>query len=153
MKRKNHDHRSRTGGDGLIVVIILLAIVGIGAWWLYSHKNAMDKEGRAFGREMVEQLAVHYNQAFFSNNLSPQARLDYPPSQQQFIVSQFQELGVPAQPIKIDGEIVWESQFFEPKGLFTAHLDYPARGATLEIAISHPVGKWQVDSLALTMKP
>jgi hypothetical protein len=150
MKRKN-DHRSRTGGDGLVVVIVLLAIVGIGAWWLYSHKKEMDKEGRAFGRQMIEQLTVNHNLAFFSNNLGPQARVDYPPSQQQFMIQQFQQLGVPAQPIQIDSKMVWESQFFEPKGYFTANLKYPARGATLELAISHPVSKWQVDNMTLTL--
>ena len=103
--------------------------------------------------EMIEQLAVNHNKDFFSNNLSPQARLDYPPSQQEFIVSQFRELGVPAQPIKIDEKMEWESQFFEPKGYFTGHLNYPARGVTVQIAISHPVGKWQLDNMTLGAGP
>ena len=151
--KRNIDSRSRSGGDGLIVVIILLAIVGVGAWWLYSHKNSMDKEGRAFGRQMIDEVAVKHNLAFFANNLGPQARLDYPPSMQQTILLQFQQLGVPAQPIDIEERMVWESQFFEPRGYFTAHLKYPAQGASLEIAFSHPVGKWQLDNLTLTNKP
>jgi hypothetical protein len=143
----NARYRGRLAGEGLVVVIILLGLFGAGAWYMYSHKNAMDKEGRAFGRQMVDSLAVKHDLAFFANNLGPQAKMDNPPSQQQFILSKFQELGVPAQPIKIDESMVWESHFFEPKGYFTAHLNYPARGATLQIAISHPVGKWQLDNL------
>jgi len=146
----NPASRRCIAGEGLVVVIILLALLGAGAWWLYSHKSAMDKEGRAFGRQMIEELAVKHNLAFFTDNLGPQAKLDYPPSQQQYILSKFQELGVPAQPIKIEENMVWESQFFEPKGYFTAHLNYPARSGTAQIAISHPVGKWQLDNLTLT---
>src|SRR5258708_3487291 len=84
--------------------------------WLYSQKQAMDLEGRAFGRETIQRLAVNHDVNFFANNLGPQGRLDYPPSQQQYIVSKFTELGVPAQPIKIDENMTWESHFFEPKG-------------------------------------
>jgi hypothetical protein len=143
----NRSSQHRQAGDGLVVVIIFLALIGVGVWWLYSHKNAMDKEGRQFGREMVEALSVRHDKAFFVNNLGPQARLQYPPSAQDATIGQFQQLGVPAQPIKIDENMTWESQFFEPRGYFTAHLNYPGGPATMQIAISHPVGKWQLDDL------
>ena len=139
--------RYNRAGDGLIVVIIFLALIGIGIWWLYSHKGAMDKEGRLFGKTMIEALTVRHDKAYFASNLGPQAKLDYPPSAQEAMIQQFVQLGVPAQPIKIEENMTWESQFFEPKGYFTAHLNYPARGATMRIAISHPVGKWQLDNL------
>ena len=150
MKKLNQGYRASGSGQGLVVVIIFLALVGGGFWWLYSHKQAMDLEGRAFGREMIQRVAVNHDLAFFTNNLGPQARLDYPPSQQQFILSKFTELGVPAQPIKIEENMTWESHFFDPKGFFTAHLNYPAQGATIQIAISHPVSKWQLDNLTMT---
>jgi hypothetical protein len=143
----NRNSLNKTAGDGLVVVIIFLALIGGGVWWLYSHKNAMDKEGREFGKKMIEALAVKYDAGFFRDNLGPQAKLDYPPSTQQLMIQQFQQLGAPAQPIKIDTNMTWESQFFEPHGFFTAHLNYPARGATMRIAISHPVGKWQLDNI------
>ncbi|MFL6514170.1 MAG: hypothetical protein ACJ8M1_04030 [Chthoniobacterales bacterium] len=143
----NRGSHHRTAGDGLVVVIIFLALIGIGVWWLYSHKNAMDKEGRQFGRQMIEALSLKHDLSFFKSNLGPQAKLDYPPSTQDMLIQQFQQLGVPAQPIKIEENMTWENQFFEPHGFFTAHLNYPARGATMRIAISHPVGKWQLDNI------
>lgn len=143
----NRKTRKRTAGDGLIVVIVFLALIGVGVWWLYSHKTAMDKEGRLFGRQTIEALTVRYDKGFLASNLSPQARVDNPPSVQEALVQQLQQLGTPAQPIKIDENMTWESQFFEPKGYFTGHLNYPARGATMQIAISHPVGKWQIDNV------
>ena len=150
MKKLKLNSRRNESGEGLVIVIILAVIILGGLGWLYSHKRAMDREGRAFGREMIEKLAVQHDLNFFSQNLGPQARLDNPPSQQQLLMAKFQELGVPAQPIKIEENMVWESHFFEPKGYFVAHLNYPAQPATVQIAISHPVGKWQLDNLTMT---
>jgi hypothetical protein len=144
LSKKAHN---RTAGDGLVFVIIFLALIGVGVWWLYQHKNSMDKEGRAFGRQAIEALTVRYDKNFYNANLSPQARVNNPPSVQEALVQQLQQLGTPAQPIKIDENMTWENHFFEPKGYFTAHLNYPARGATMQIAISHPVSKWQLDDV------
>ena len=146
MKLKCRSRYNQTG-DGLVVLIIFLALIGVGIWWLYSHKNAMDKEGRQFGRDMIESLAVKHDKAFFADHLSPQAKVDYPPSVQQTTIETFQQMGVPAQPIKIKEDMQWKNQFFEPQGFFEARLNYPARGATIRIAISHPVSKWQLDNL------
>jgi hypothetical protein len=137
----------RTAGDGLIFVIIFLALIGVGVWWLYSHKKEMDKEGRAFGREMIEAVAVKQDMNFFRDHLSPQAKLDYPPSRQQEIMMLFRDLGKPAEPIQIEEQMTWEKQFFKPNGFFTANLQYPARGGVIRIAISHPVSKWQLDNI------
>jgi PIN domain nuclease of toxin-antitoxin system len=150
MKNSELDCRSNTSGQGLVVAIILLAIIAGGAWWLFNNKQTMDREARAFGREMIQQLTVNHDAAFFANHLSPQAKLDNPRSKQEYIMSKLQELGAPAQPIQIDESITWESHFFEPRGFFTAHLIYPAQTATLQIAVSHPVSKWQLDDITMT---
>jgi hypothetical protein len=150
MNKTNIDYRSNTSGQGLVIVIIVLALIGGAVWWLFSNKQTMDKQARAFGKEAVERLVVHHDLAFLGNNLGPQARLDNPPSQQQYMIAKFQQLGVPAQPIAIDEVVTFESRFFVPKGYFTAHLNYPAGPATLQIAVSHPVGKWQVDNITFT---
>jgi hypothetical protein len=145
MKKRNNN-----SGQGLVVLIILLAIIGCGVWWLFNTKKNSDRAARAFGREMINRLAINHDPAFFANNLGPQAKLDYPPSQQGYIMAKFTELGVPAQPISIEESVVFESHFFEPKGYFTGHLNYPGRSASLQIAISHPVSKWQLDNLTMT---
>ena len=150
MKQQHSSYRNRTRGEGLVVIIVLLAIIGAGVWWLFSTKEQSEKEARAFGREMIERLTVQHDKTFFANSLGPQAKMDYPKPQQEYLVSKLAELGVPAQPIKIDENITFESKFFSPKGYFTAHLNYPSQPATMELAISHPVGKWQVDNLTVT---
>ncbi len=151
MKHPNNSSWPRRG-EGLVIVIILVAIVGGIAWWLFSTKNQSDREARAFGRQMIDRLVVKHDLNFFSSNLSPQGKLDYPPSTQQMLVQKLTEMGTPLQPIKIDETVAFESQFFSPRGFFTAHLNYPSGPATMELAISHPVGKWQVDNLSMTWK-
>jgi hypothetical protein len=151
MKKQSVSHVNRSG-EGLVVVVILVLILGAGAWWLFSTKNTSEKEARAFGRQMIENLAVKHDLAFFVNNLGPQAKSDYPPSMQQMVIQKLTEMGTPAQPIKIDENIAFESQFFSPRGFFTAHLNYPGGPTVMELAISHPVGKWQVDNLTITWK-
>ena len=150
MKQQHSSYRNRARGEGLVVIIVLLAIIGAGVWWLFSTKTQSEKEAHAFGREMIERLTVQHDKTFFANSLGPQAKTDYPKPQQEYLVSKLAELGVPAQPIKIDENITFESKFFSPKGYFTAHLNYPSQPATMELAISHPVGKWQVDNLTVT---
>jgi hypothetical protein len=142
--------RSKQSGQGLVIVIILVVIIGAGAWYLFNNKKTMDAEARAFGREMIERLTVKHDLAFFRDHLSPQGRLDYPPSRQQDVITIFQQLGVPNQPINIEENVAFESQFFSPRGYFTAHLFYPTQAATVQIAVSHPVGKWQLDDLTYT---
>jgi hypothetical protein len=146
MKKPNC--RSSESGQGLAVVIVLILLLGGGAWWLYSHKQAMDKEGRAFGHEMINRVVLNYEQAFLGSHLSPQAKLDLPMSDQNALMNQLRLLGQPAQPFQVDENMTWESNFFEPKGFFTAHLNFPAGPGTLQIAIDHPVSKWQVVNLS-----
>lgn len=134
-------------------MIILFAILAIGTWWLYHNKWTMDREARAFGRQMIERLAINHDLAFFRDNLSPQARLDNPPSQQQLVIAKFTELGVPQQPIKIEEHVTFQKTFFSPNGYFTAHLFYPTQEITVEAAVSHPVGKWQLDNLTVATGP
>jgi hypothetical protein len=142
--------RSRKSGQILAVVIIFVAIILGGLWWLYSTKSTAEKEARAFGREMIRRLTVNHDLAFFAAYLSPQARLDIAPMQQQELIAQLQQLGQPAEPIPIDEQITWQSHFFEPRAFFTAHLNYPNGPATLQLAIDHPVSRWQVVSLSFS---
>ena len=144
MKNPKTNSRFNESGQGFVILIILLVLIGGGLWYLYSHKQKVDKEARAFGREMIQRLVVNHDFQFFTDHLSPQARLDMPPSQQQFLIQQMTEAGVPAEPIKIDENIMWQSHFFEPQGFFTADLNYPAGQGKIELAIDHPVSRWQV---------
>ena len=145
MDKLNTHYRSKRG-QILVVLIILLGLIGGGVWWLYSSRDAMAKEGREFGRESIQRIVVQRDMNFFSSRLSPAARLNFPPSVLQEFFSDIGKLGAPAGPPDVKGDIEFQSQFFEPTGNFHAHLNYPTRDAEVSISISHPVGRWQIDS-------
>ena len=153
MKNMKLSSQTKLSGQGLVVVFILLAVVGAGLWYLYSNKSTTDREARVFAREAVKRLVVDHDLKYLGEHLGPQAKLDNPPSQQQYMIQRFTQFGVPTQPIQIDESVTWESYFFEPRGYFTAHLNYPAQGATLQIATSHPVSRWQLDNITFITQP
>ncbi|HZS16332.1 MAG TPA: hypothetical protein VFA51_00195 [Candidatus Udaeobacter sp.] len=137
----------KSSGQILVIVIIVLVLLGIGYWWLDSNKRQMAREGNQFGRQVIQELIVNRNVKFFGDHLSPSMRLQYPPSAQQDLMTQLAKLGTPLSPPNIEGEIVFQSHFFEPNGVFHAHINYPTRGADINVAVSHPVGRWQIDEL------
>jgi hypothetical protein len=147
-----HNCRSKRAGEGgLPILIIIVLIIGGGFWWLFSTRSTAEKDGRAFADEAVQRLVVQHDLAFLESHLSPNAKMDLTPPLQKNLIETLTQLGVPVQPIKVDGKITFESQFFDPKGLFTAQLNYPGRPGTLEIAISHPAGMWKFDSVRFSL--
>ncbi|HAF03815.1 MAG TPA: hypothetical protein DCO65_08465 [Spartobacteria bacterium] len=150
MKSQNH-YVTRESGQIFGVFIIVIALLGVGLWMLFAYKRSTQKEGREFGNQAIQSLAVQHDPAFLASRLGPAARLDFPPSAQQELISKLQQLGTPVGPIDLKGDITFQSQFFEPRGFFTAHVNYPTRGARIELGTSHPVGRWQIDTLALNL--
>jgi hypothetical protein len=146
MKKLKMNSRSQSSGQILVVLIILLGVVGAGFWWLFSNKQEMAKEGKQFGREAIQRIVLQRDAAFFGSRLSPAARMQFPPSTQQEFFADIARLGAPVGPLDIQGDIEFQSQFFEPTGNFHAHVNYPTRDAEVSVAISHPVGRWQIDS-------
>ena len=142
--------RWKSSGQILVIVIIVLVLIGIGFWWLSSNKQQMAKEGSEFGRKVIQELVVQHNVKFLADHLSPAMRLQYPPSAQQDLMTRLDRLGTPVSPPDVQGDIQFQSHFFEPNGTFHAHINYPTRGADINVAISHPVGRWQIDDLAFT---
>jgi hypothetical protein len=152
MKSKNNCV-TRQSGQIFGVLIIIIALLGAGFWMLFAYKKSTQKEGREFGNEAIQKLAVQHDAAFLASRLGPAARLDYPPSAQQDLISRLQQLGTPVGPIDLKGDVTFQSQFFEPRGFFSAHVNYPIRGARIEVGTSHPVGRWQIDTLTFTLDP
>jgi hypothetical protein len=147
MKNLKMNSRSNSSGQIFVILIILLAVLGAGAWWLLSNKQAMTTEGRKFGREAIQRIAIQRDLKFFGEHLSPQARMQFPPSMQQQFISRFEELGAPVGPVDVQGDIQFQSHFFEPRGNFHARLNYPAGPFEINISISHPVSRWQIDDI------
>jgi hypothetical protein len=141
--------RLRSSGQVVVILVILLVLVGIGYWWLNSTKQEMAKGGKEFANEVVQKIVVQHDINFFASRLSPQARMNFAAvSAQQEFMNEIVQMGAPVGAIDLQGQMEFNSQFFEPHGAFHARINYPARYADFDLSISHPVGRWQIDTIA-----
>ena len=148
MKQFQKSSKQKSSGQVVVVLIIVLALLG-GAWWyLNSNKESAAKEGTSFAKDAVQKIAVQHDINFFNSRLGPQARMNFPASAQQEFMNEIVRLGAPVRPVDVQGKIEFNSQFFEPHGSFHARIYYPARYADIDLTISHPVGRWQIDEIA-----
>src|SRR5881394_4411770 len=148
MKQFQKSSKQKSSGQVVVVLIIVLALLG-GAWWyLNSNKESAAKEGTSFAKDAVQKIAVQHDINFFNSRLSPQARTNFAPSAQQEFMNEIVRLGAPVRPVDVQGKIEFQSQFFEPHGSFHTRIYYPARYADMDLTISHPVGRWQIDEIA-----
>src|SRR6266513_4350718 len=140
--------RLRSSGQVVVILVIVLVLLGIGYWWLNSTKQQMAKEGKEFANEALQKIVVRHDINFFGSHLSPQARMNFPVSAQQEFMNEIVQMGAPVGAIDLQGKIEFQSQFFEPQGNFHARINYPVKYADFDLAISHPVGRWQIDTIA-----
>ena len=139
------------GGVGFLVIVGVL-VIGI-VWWLYSSRQDAVKKSRAFATEVVNHVAVNYDEKYLHVHLSPEAQINYLQSWRERFIARLRELGVPAQPIAVTGDVVFTSQFFDPRGTFRAELKYPTTSAYIDLEVSRGMTVWQVDKIDLTWTP
>src|SRR5215467_6301070 len=148
MKQFKLNSKRKLSGQVVVLLIIVLALLG-GAWWyMSSNKQNSAKEGRDFANEAFQKIGVQHDINFFNSRLSPQARMNFPESAQREFIGDIARLGAPVRPVDVQGKIEFQSQFFEPHGSFHARIYYPAKYADMDLTISHPVGRWQIDEIA-----
>lgn len=148
MKQFKLNPKRNSSGQVVVLLIIVLALLGGAWWWLNSNKQNSAKEGTDFAREAIQKIAVEHDINFFNSRLSPQARMNFPGSAQQEFMNEIAKLGAPVRPPDIQGKIEFTSQFFEPRGSFHSRIYYPARYADMDLTVSHPVGRWQIDEIS-----
>ena len=147
MKQLKLSSQRKSSGQIIVLLIIVLALLG-GAWWyLNSNKENAAREGTVFAKDAVQKIVVQHDINFFNSRLSPQARMNFPASTQQEFMNEIVKLGAPVRPVDVQGKIEFNSQFFEPHGSFHARIYYPERYADVNLTISHPVGRWQIDEI------
>jgi hypothetical protein len=153
MKQFKLSSKRKSSGQVVVLLIIVVALLVGAWWWLNSNKENSAKEGTDFAKEAFQKIGVQHDINFFNSRLSPQARMNFPASTQQEFMNEIVKLGAPVRPVDVQGKIEFNSQFFEPHGSFHARIYYPARYADMDLTISHPVGRWQIDEIAFIPQP
>lgn len=145
---------ARIRGEGAValLVIVLLLLSGI-VWWLYSSRQDAEKNARIFATEVTNRVAINYDEKYLHVHLSPEAQIQYLKSWRDRLLERLRELGVPAQPIDVQGDVTFTTQFFDPRGTFRAQLKYPTTSAQLDLTVSRGMTVWQVDGINLTWNP
>ncbi len=141
--------RASIRGNSLVTILILLAVVGGGFFLLNGHKQAMEREAHAYAAETVERLLFAHDQTYLGKNLSSAAALDFPPARQEIWVKKLIEAGAPARPVNCEGNVNFESHFFNPSAALHAHLLFAGGPGDLALNISHPGGRWQIDAISI----
>jgi hypothetical protein len=151
MKTMKLTSRSKQSGEGLVVIIVLVLIL-VGIWWyLQSTKTATQREGVRYGHDVIDRLVIKHDRSILDQDLDPQAKIEMPPSQRDYLIQRFTQLGVPGQPIPIEDNISFDSYFFHAHGVFTAQLNYPGQPVTLQIATSQGDTKWLINNITISM--
>jgi hypothetical protein len=130
-------------------LLIILAILAGGAWFVFSSRRDAEKNCRDFARQVAERMAVNYDEKYLHVNLSPTGQAKYLPSLRERMITRLREYGTPAQPIEMKGTVTFTNYFFKPQGEFRAQLNYPNKKAYLDIAISSGMTVWQIDDVYL----
>src|SRR5207247_1814442 len=139
--------RETSYGKVIVILISVLRLVLVCFLWIFSNKQEMAREGKQFARDAIQRIVVQRDINFFNSRLSPAAHMNFPASAQQDFFAEIAKLGPPAGAIDVKGDIEFNSQFFEPHGSFQGRINYPARYADMNLLISHPVGRWQIDEV------
>lgn len=150
--RLSRHTRIRAEG-GLALWIIVAALVGGALWFLYSSRRDGERNARVFANEVVQRVAVNYDEKYLHVHLSPDAQAKYLQSYRERLLQSLRSFGAVKQPIPIKGDVHFTSYFFEPSGFFKADLVYQNMTAGLEITVSRGMTVWQVDDINLTWTP
>ena len=142
-----------TSGQVLVLLIILLAILGGGFWYMTQSKQANEKAARAFAQDAATRILLQHDDRFLAFSLAPEVQVTYPPSWRYRLFTRLQEMGAPTSNIELNGGVTFTSGFFEPKGDFHAKLNFADGPASLDLQISHPRALWQIDAINFTWTP
>ena len=146
--------RARIKGEGgiALLVIVLLILGGI-VWYLFASRRDSEKGARLFAAEVARRVAINYDEKYLHVNLSPDGQKTYLKSARDRLIERLRALGVPSQPIEVQGDVTFTSHFFEPRGTLSAQLKYPTTTAQLELNISRGMTVWQIDAINLPWTP
>ena len=148
--------RSKLSGQGLVVILILVAIL-VGLWWyLHSTKASTEQDAIRYGHDVIDRLVNKHDRSILDSDLAAQAKMEMPPSQRDYVIQRFIQFGAPTQPIQIEDNVAFDPVLWgiistNPHGIFTAHLNYPAQSVTLQLATSQGTTKWLIENITISM--
>src|SRR5205814_8348967 len=82
-------------GQVLVFIIIVIAVIGGGLFFLISMRKDAKAEGERFVRQVIEHSAFQHDVKFLHSNVASDRRLAVPPAMHDQSIYYLTQLGVP----------------------------------------------------------
>src|SRR3989441_3889444 len=135
-KSTNRPPRSGQRGQALVFLIIVIAVIAGGLFFLSSMRKDAKAEGERFARQVIEHCAFQHDVKFLHSNVASDRRLAVPPAMDDQFIFYLTKLGVPDRNYTLTGQLEFNSYFVSPHGSYQAILTYPDQHATVSVGIS-----------------
>jgi hypothetical protein len=149
-KNTSHQPRSAQRGQALVFIIIVIAVVAGGLFFLVSMRKDAKAEGERFARQVIERCAFQHDVKFLHTSVASDRRLAVPPAMDDQFIYFLTKLGVPDRNYNLTGQLDFDHYFGSPHGTYQAILTYPDQHATVSLTIARPSGIWLVTDFGVT---
>jgi hypothetical protein len=146
----NRPRRTTESGAALAFIVIVIAIIAAGLFFLNSMRNDAKVEGDQFAHELIEKCAFQHDVKWLHTKVASDRRVELPPSKDDEFIYYLTKLGVPDKNYNLTGKLEFEGYFVSPHGNYQAILTYPTQHATVTFAIGRPSGIWLVTDFGVT---
>src|SRR5437870_6026568 len=133
-------------GQALVFIIIVIAVIAGGLFFLMSMRKDAKVEGERFARQVIERCAFQHDAKF----LRATVMSDRPPTMGDQFIYYLTNLGVPDRNYTLTGQLEFDHYFGSPHGSYQAILTYPNQHATVSVTIARPSGIWLVTDFGVT---
>jgi hypothetical protein len=146
----NRPHQASEAGQALVFIIIVIAVIGAGLFFLNSMRKDAKVEGEAFTHEIIEKCAFQHDVRWLHSKVASDRRVAIPPAMDDQFIYYLTKLGVPDRNYKLDGQLEFEGYFGSPHGSYKTILTYPTQHATVNFTIARPSGVWLITDFGVT---
>jgi hypothetical protein len=137
-------------GQALVFIIIVIAVIAGGLFFLISMRKDAKVEGERFAKQVIERCAFQHDVKFLHSSVASDRRLAVPPAMDDQFIFYLTKLGVPDRNYTLTGQVEFDSYFVSPHGTFKTILTYPDQHATVFVSIARPSGIWLVTDFGVT---
>jgi hypothetical protein len=142
--------RSAERGQALVFLIIVVAVIAGGLFFLNSMRNDAKVEGERFARQVIDRCAFQHDVKFLHASVASDRRLAVPPAMDDQFIFYLTKLGVPDRNYNLTGQLNFDHYFGSPHGTYQTILTYPDQHATVSLTVARPSGIWLVTDFGVT---
>ena len=146
----NRPRQASESGSVLVFIIIVIAVIAAGLFFLNSMRNDAKVEGERFAHEIIEKCAFQHDVRWLHGKVASDRRVAVPPAMDDQFIFYLTKLGVPDRNFNLTGQLQFDNYFVSPHGSYQAILTYPAQHATVNFTIARPSGIWLITDFGVT---